>query len=152
MHPNVFNICTWFNVLKVHRKSIFYKYRKGTSIRQAPVFRHLRALQKSSWKFIIWMTWIIITLHVAGFLHPAIFKYCAPQFCQIRFESCWLHCIQSAEYWCFYFYKYSHAHYVQLILLMQTRFNKVQATTEWQKGLTMTADLGRVWRKLDRRR
>ena len=30
-------------------------YRKGTSIRQAPVFRHLRALRKSRWKFIIWM-------------------------------------------------------------------------------------------------
>ena len=31
------------------------KYRKGTSIRQAPDFRHLRALRKSPWKFIIWM-------------------------------------------------------------------------------------------------
>ena len=31
------------------------KYRKGTSIRQAPVFRHLRALRKNPWKFIIWM-------------------------------------------------------------------------------------------------
>ena len=30
-------------------------YRKGTSIRQAPVFRHLGALRKSPWKFIIWM-------------------------------------------------------------------------------------------------
>ena len=28
------------------------KYRKGTSIWQAPVFQHLRALRKSSWKFI----------------------------------------------------------------------------------------------------
>ena len=34
----------------------YTKYRKGTSIRQAPVFRHLRALRKSPWKFIIWMT------------------------------------------------------------------------------------------------
>ena len=32
-----------------------YMYRKGTSIRQAPVFRHLRALRKSPLKFIIWM-------------------------------------------------------------------------------------------------
>ena len=32
-----------------------YMYRKGTSIRQAPVFRHLGALRKSPWKFIIWM-------------------------------------------------------------------------------------------------
>ena len=31
------------------------RYRKGTSIRQAPVFWHLRALRKSPWKFIIWM-------------------------------------------------------------------------------------------------
>ena len=30
-------------------------YRKGTSIRQAPVFRHLGALRKSPWTFIIWM-------------------------------------------------------------------------------------------------
>ena len=30
-----------------------YFYHKGTSIRQAPVFRHLRALRKSPWKFII---------------------------------------------------------------------------------------------------
>ena len=28
------------------------EYRKGTSIRQAPVFRHLRALRKSPWKFL----------------------------------------------------------------------------------------------------
>ena len=33
----------------------FLMYRKGTSIRQAPVFRHLRALRKSPWKFIIWI-------------------------------------------------------------------------------------------------
>ena len=30
-------------------------YRKGTSIRQAPVFRHLRALRKNPWKFINFM-------------------------------------------------------------------------------------------------
>ena len=34
---------------------ILFIYRKCTSIRQAPVFRHLRALRKSPWKFIIWM-------------------------------------------------------------------------------------------------
>ena len=28
------------------------EYRKGTSIRQAPIFRHLRALRKNPWKFI----------------------------------------------------------------------------------------------------
>ena len=35
--------------------SQFGRYRKGTSIQQAQVFRHLRALLKSPWKFIIWM-------------------------------------------------------------------------------------------------
>ena len=55
----------------IHRVSLFYeickeiailghsmnrlRYRKGTSIRQAPVFQHLRALRKSQWKIIIWM-------------------------------------------------------------------------------------------------
>ena len=36
------------------------KYRKVTSIRQAPVFRHLRALRKSPWKFIIWMNELLL--------------------------------------------------------------------------------------------
>ena len=42
---------------EVQYPTLFYNvgYRKGTSIRQAPVFRHLRALRKSPWKFIIWM-------------------------------------------------------------------------------------------------
>ena len=34
---------------------ILIEYRKDTSIQQAPVFRHLRVLRKSPWKFIIWM-------------------------------------------------------------------------------------------------
>ena len=56
--PNVMNAfkivlyrVTWFYVTHI----LFVSYRKGTSIRQAPVFRHLRALRKSPWKFIIWM-------------------------------------------------------------------------------------------------
>ena len=36
-------------------KNFISSYRKGTSIRQAPVFRHLRALQRNPWKFIMWM-------------------------------------------------------------------------------------------------
>ena len=36
-------------------KGVKSRYRKGTSIRQAPVFRHLRALRKRPCKFIIWM-------------------------------------------------------------------------------------------------
>ena len=66
-------------------------YCKGTSIRQAPVFRHLRPLRKNPWKFIIWMNKLII-LHGAGFLHPAKLLILPSQFWQIRFESCWLHC------------------------------------------------------------
>ena len=38
----------------IHNMFMFL-YRKGTSIRQAPVFRHLGALRRSPWKFIIWM-------------------------------------------------------------------------------------------------
>ena len=41
-------------------KRCFQKYRKGTSIRQAPVFRHLRAFRKSPWKFIIWMNELLL--------------------------------------------------------------------------------------------
>ena len=49
----------WIISLTVNQKvSVLnpqHLYRKDTSIRQAPVFRHLRALRKSPWKFIIWM-------------------------------------------------------------------------------------------------
>ena len=51
----------------------FDKYRKGTSIRQAPLFRHLRALITEKPMEVYYLDeWIIITLHGAGFLHPAI--------------------------------------------------------------------------------
>ena len=40
----------------VHKKT----YRKGTSIRQAPVFRHLRALPKRPWNFILWMNKLLL--------------------------------------------------------------------------------------------
>ena len=66
-------------------------YCKGTSIRQAPVFRHLRVLLESPWKFIIWMNefyyiaccWFPISSNIL--ILPS-------QFWQIRFESYWLHC------------------------------------------------------------
>ena len=45
----------FFLLLRIRLFSHLLLYRKGTSIRQAPVFRHLRALRKSPWKFIIWM-------------------------------------------------------------------------------------------------
>ena len=38
-----------------HEIYMFVKYRKGTSIRQVPVFRHLRALRKNPWKLINFM-------------------------------------------------------------------------------------------------
>ena len=42
---------------------------RATSIRQAPVLRHLRALRKSPMEVYHLDEWIIITLHVAGFLY-----------------------------------------------------------------------------------
>ena len=51
----------------------YLAYRKGTSIRQAPVFQHLRALRKNPIEVYYLDELIIIILHVAGFQHPAIF-------------------------------------------------------------------------------
>ena len=57
--------CVW----NVYAQSFIFllQYRTGTSIRQAPVFRHLRALRKSPWKFIIWMNelWLYCMLLVS---------------------------------------------------------------------------------------
>ena len=36
--------------------------------------------------------WIIIALHVAGFLHRSNILILPSQFWQIKFERCWLHC------------------------------------------------------------
>ena len=66
-------------------------YRKGTSIRQAPIFRHLRALQKSPRKFIIWMNELWHTA-CCWFPTSSNMLILPSQFWQIRFESCWLHC------------------------------------------------------------
>ena len=71
--------------------AVFTMYRKGTSIRQAPVFRHLRALRKSSWKFIIWMNEWNYTA-CCWFSSSNNIVIPSSQFWQIRFESCWLHC------------------------------------------------------------
>ena len=45
--------------------------------------------------------WIMITLHVAGFLHPAIFWYFhhSSDKSGLKVTDC---TVQSAEYWCFY--------------------------------------------------
>ena len=45
---------------------------------------------------------IIITLHVTGFLHPAIFLYfhhSSDKLSDLKVTDC---TVQSAEYWCFY--------------------------------------------------
>ena len=64
----------YYNVVQVWRYiHVHVLYRKGTSIRQAPVFRHLRMITEKSIEVHYLDEWIIITLHVAGFLHPAIF-------------------------------------------------------------------------------
>ena len=90
----------WQKYLVLHNVILGMKYRKGNSIRQAPVFRHLRAFRKSPWKFIIWM----MNYNYAAccwFPTSNNILILSSQFWQIRFESCWLH-RQSAEYWCFY--------------------------------------------------
>ena len=47
---------------------------KGTSIRQAPVFRHFdQSIMEKPMEVYYLDEWIIITLHVAGFLQPVIF-------------------------------------------------------------------------------
>ena len=94
-------VCIILNLNRKSKKCILGMYRKGTNIQQAPVFRHLRALRKSPWKFIIWMNEIIITLHVAGFLHPAIFWYFhhSSDKSGLKVADC---TAQSAGYWCPY--------------------------------------------------
>ena len=80
------------------RDVYMYMYRKGTSFRQAPVFRHLRALLKFKCE--------ILKAHGSFLSEWMIYNYTAccwfptssnililpSQFWQIRFESCWLHC------------------------------------------------------------
>ena len=75
----------------IKRVRIQRKYRKGTSIRQAPVFRHLRALRKSPWKLLSgWMNYNYTVC--CWFPTSSITLILPSQFWQIRFESCWLHC------------------------------------------------------------
>ena len=68
-------------------------YRKGTSIRQAPVFWHLRVLLESPWKFIIWMNEFNYTA-CCWFPTSSNILILPSQFWQIRFESYWLHCLK----------------------------------------------------------
>ena len=62
-------------------------YRKGTSIRQAPVFRHLGTFRKSPWKFIIWMTDLYNYTACCWFPTSNNILILPSQFWQIRFES-----------------------------------------------------------------
>ena len=98
-HQNLCILHPLFVLLNIakHQNVLFYMYmnRNSTSIRQAPVFRHLRALRKRPMEVYYLDEWIIITLDVAGFLHPRNILILPSQFWQIRFESCWLHCSKS---------------------------------------------------------
>ena len=49
------------------------QYCKGTIIQQAPVFSAPQSIAENPMEVYYLDEWIIITLHVAGFLHPAIF-------------------------------------------------------------------------------
>ena len=73
-------------------------YRKGTNIRQAPVFQ---SITEKPMEVYYLDEWIIITLYVAGFPHPAIFKYFhhSSDKSGLKVTDC---TVQSAEYWCFY--------------------------------------------------
>ena len=89
------------NMLETVKDNV--EYRTGTSIRQAPVFRHLRALWKSPWKFVIWMNEFNYNYTACCWFPTSSNILILPsQFWQIRFESYTDCTVQSAEYWCFY--------------------------------------------------
>ena len=82
----------------MHRKSMLIllskqnwvdtKYRKGTSIRQAPVFRHHGKVHGS-----LLSGWINYNYTACcWFPTSSNISILPSQFWQIRFESCWLHC------------------------------------------------------------
>ena len=71
------------------------EYRKGTRIRQAPVFRHLRVLLESPWKFIIWMNEFYYTA-CCWFSYISNISILPSQFWQISFESYWV-CLHGLE-------------------------------------------------------
>ena len=66
-------------------------YRKSTSIRQAPVFRHLRVLLESPCQFIIWM-YEFCYIACCWFPTFSNILILPSQFRQIRFENYGLHC------------------------------------------------------------
>ena len=68
-----------------------HTYRNGTSIREAPVFRHLRALRKSPWSLLSgWMNYNYTAC--CWFPTSSNILILPSQFWQIGFESCWLYC------------------------------------------------------------
>ena len=81
----------WIRFLIIFHFQCHYSYCKGTSIRQAPVFRHLRVLLESPWKFIIWMNEFYYTA-CCWFPTSSNILILQSQFWQIRFVSYWLHC------------------------------------------------------------
>ena len=93
------------NYIKHNAEKSSRETRKVSTVRapvfgQAPVFRHLRALRKNHGSYYL-DEWIIITLNVAGFLHPAIFWYFhhSSDKSGLKVADC---TVQSAKYWCFY--------------------------------------------------
>ena len=83
----------------VHKQTVIY--RKGTSIRQAPVFPAPQSITEKPMEVYYLDEWIIIILHIAGFLHPAIFQYFhhSSDKSGLKVTDC---TVQSAEYWCSY--------------------------------------------------
>ena len=71
----------------------FYMYRKGTSFRQAPVSRHLRALRKSLIHGRLLSGWLNYNYTACCWFPTSSNILILPsRFWQIRFETYWLHC------------------------------------------------------------
>ena len=83
--------CLFFLSLCCVESANIINYRKGTSIRQAPVFRHLGALRKNPWKFMNFMNELYYTA-CCWFPTSSNILILPSQFWQIGFESYWLHC------------------------------------------------------------
>ena len=70
---------------------MYMHYHTGTSIRQAPVFQHFRALRKSPWSLLSgWMNYNYTAC--CWFPTSSNILILPSQFWQIRFENYWLHC------------------------------------------------------------
>ena len=71
-------------------------------MRQAPVFRHLRALRKSPWKFIIWMNELLLHCMLLVSYIQQYFKTSITVLTNQVWKLLIALAVQSAKYWCSY--------------------------------------------------